>query len=190
MSGVGCVTATGEDIQTRRKASVCVPCWVTLCASSVPRVSAVTFESSVAPDVRFSLLSVGLLLKKGWSVSFGSEPGFLVLRFLGGDQIRTSSGFQNCFWFGLQHRQHTSSDRCYVRNQCACTILVFCLPPASSRWHPAPTPRKSGERPTRRRTTRVSGRGQSRGLETPGSRQQGRRRELRRVRGSKQQGQH
>ena len=34
----------------------------------------VTFEVLVAPDVRFSLLSLGLLLKKGWSVSFGFEP--------------------------------------------------------------------------------------------------------------------
>ena len=46
----------------------------------------VTFEALLAPDVRFSLLSLGLLLKKGWSVSFGSEPRvFLVLRFRGGD---------------------------------------------------------------------------------------------------------
>ena len=35
----------------------------------------VTFEALVAPDVRFSLLSLGLLLKKGWSVNFGLEPG-------------------------------------------------------------------------------------------------------------------
>ena len=91
--GVGCVTATGEDIQIRRMA---------LCASSSssPASVPVTFEALVAPDVRFSLLSLGLLLRKGWSVSFGSEPrvfGPKVSRGRPRSDLRVE-GFQNCFW--------------------------------------------------------------------------------------------
>ena len=55
MSGVDCVTATGEDIQIKRKAKVRVR--LALCASSGPPASVpVTFEALVAPDVRVSLL--------------------------------------------------------------------------------------------------------------------------------------
>ena len=163
--GVGCVTATGEDIQIRRKAKVRVRLALCASSSSSPASVPVTFEALVAPDVRFSLLSLGLLLKKGWSVSFGSEPRVFGPKVSRG---RPKSGrFPELFLAGLQHRKHTSSDRCYARDQCA-TRIVLCLHPSStSRWHPAPTPRKSGEHPTRRRTNRVSRRGQ-------GRRQQGR----------------
>ena len=98
--GVGCVTATGEDIQIRRKAMVRVR--LALCASSSgsPASVPVTFEALIVPDVRFSLLSLGLLLKKGWSVNFGLEP-----RVFGPKPSRGRSrtelkveGFQNCFW--------------------------------------------------------------------------------------------
>ena len=101
--GVGCVTATGEDIQirrNRRKAKVRVR--LALCASSSgsPASVPVIFEALVAPDVRFSLLSLGLLLKKGWSVNFGSEPRVFGPKPSRG-RPRTElkvEGFQNCFW--------------------------------------------------------------------------------------------
>ena len=98
--GVGCVTATGEDIQIRRKAKVRLR--LALCASSSgsPASVPVTFEALVAPDVRFSLLSLGLLLKKGWSVSFGSEPRVLGPKPSRGrprSNLRVEA-FQNCFW--------------------------------------------------------------------------------------------
>ena len=66
----------------------------------LPSVSASQFEALVAPDVRFSLLFLGLLLKKGWSVSFGSEPrvfGPKVSRGRPRSELRVE-GFQNCFW--------------------------------------------------------------------------------------------
>ena len=98
--GVGCVTATGEDIQIRRKAKVRVRLALCASSSSSPASVPVTFEALVAPDVRFSLLSLGLLLKKGWSVSFGSEPrvfGPKVSRGRPRSELRVE-GFQNCFW--------------------------------------------------------------------------------------------
>ena len=98
--GVGCVTATGEDIQIRRKAKVRVRLALCAFSSSSPASVPVTFEALVAPDVRFSLLSLGLLLKKGWSVSFGSEPrvfGPKVSRGRPRSELRVE-GFQNCFW--------------------------------------------------------------------------------------------
>ena len=98
--GVGCVTATGEDIQIRRKARVRVRLALCASSSSSPASVPVTFEALVAPDVRFSLLSLGLLLKKGWSVSFGSEPrvfGPKVSRGRPRSELRVE-GFQNCFW--------------------------------------------------------------------------------------------
>ena len=98
--GVGCVTATGEDIQIRRKARVRVR--LALCASSSgsPASVPVTFEALIAPDVRFSLLSLGLLLKKGWSVNFGLEPRvFGPKPSRGRPRIELKvEGFQNCFW--------------------------------------------------------------------------------------------
>ena len=98
--GVGCVTATGEDIQIRRKAKVRVRLALCASSSSSPASVPVTFEALVAPDVRFSLLSLGLLLRKGWSVSFGSEPrafGPKVSRGRPRSELRVE-GFQNCFW--------------------------------------------------------------------------------------------
>ena len=98
--GVGCVTATGEDIQIRRKAKLRVRLALCASSSSSPASVPVTFEALVAPDVRFSLLSLGLLLKKGWSVNFGSEPrvfGPKVSRGRPRSELRVE-GFQNCFW--------------------------------------------------------------------------------------------
>ena len=98
--GVGCVTATGEDIQIRRKAKARVRLALCASSSSFPASVPVTFEALVAPDVRFSLLSLGLLLRKGWSVSFGSEPrvfGPKVSRGRPRSELRVEC-FQNCFW--------------------------------------------------------------------------------------------